>query len=226
MVGPRDGGAHPSICAGTATPAGGRGTMSRSLPELAERTSPSFLRPPWDRDDPGPSWLFLLGNSSERGDRARLRASRSPRPLARGDRGLGAARRASLFPPPLLALGRINVRRVASVFPGDYKAVSRGWPEIPRGSRAGIAWQTLSSTGGARHVFRPRSPPAIQPESRRVRGSFEVPLLVLHGSDDRMVSPVDKRRFAAERIIGRQAADQVSRRLSTPSLRVAAASKC
>ena len=28
-------------------------------------------------------------------------------------------------------------------------------------------------------------------------GSFEVPLLVLHGSDDRMVSPAGSRRFAA-----------------------------
>ena len=61
-----------------------------------------------DRDDPGRP-LFLLGNSLG-GLIALDYASRSAQRPARGDRGLGAARRALSVPAPLLALGRIMSR--------------------------------------------------------------------------------------------------------------------
>ena len=143
-----------------------------------------------DRDDPGRP-LFLLGNSLG-GLIALDYASRSPNGL-RGVIAVSAPLGELSVPAPLLALGRIT---------------SRVWPRFSLETGmdlTGLARDpTVAQQILADPLFHRRGTARLSTEVTaaitRVQagaGSFEAPLLVLHGSDDRMVSPVGSRRFAA-----------------------------
>ncbi len=143
-----------------------------------------------DRDDPGRP-LFLLGNSLG-GLIALDYASRSPRRL-RGVIAVSAPLGELSVPAPLLALGRIMSRvwpRFSLETGMDLTGLARD-PTVaeriladPHFHRRGTARLSTEVTGAISRV-------------QAGAGSFGVPLLVLHGSDDRMVSPAGSRRFAA-----------------------------
>ena len=143
-----------------------------------------------DRDDPGRP-LFLLGNSLG-GLIALDYASRRPNGL-RGVIAVSAPLGDLSVPAPLLALGRIMSRvwpRFSLETGMDLTGLARD-PTVaeqiladPLFHRRGTARLSTEVTGAISRV-------------QAGAGSFGVPLLVLHGSDDRMVSPAGSRRFAA-----------------------------
>ena len=158
------------------------------------------------RDEPDLP-LFLIGNSLG-GLIALDYAMHAPAGL-RGLVTVSAPLGRLAVPAPLLALGRV---------------LSRVWPRFSAGDRDGSLRPRPRS---GRHRADPRRPalspprhgPAFDRGHRaiaRVQAgapAFTLPVLVLHGSDDRMVPPAGSRAFAGARGIARQAADRVSRRL-------------
>ena len=143
-----------------------------------------------DQDDPGRP-LFLLGNSMG-GLIALDYASRRPSGL-RGVIAVSAPLGDLSVPAPLLALGRI---------------MSRVWPRFSLETGMDLTGLARDPTVAEQILTDPlfhrrgtaRLSTEVTATIARVQGgagSFEVPLLVLHGSDDRMVSPAGSRRFAA-----------------------------
>jgi alpha-beta hydrolase superfamily lysophospholipase len=142
------------------------------------------------QDDPGRQ-VFLLGNSLG-GLIALDYALRTPDGL-RGVVTVSAPLGELSVPAPLLALGRV---------------MSRLWPRFSLETGmdlSGLARDpTVAEQILADPLFHRRGTARLSTEVTaaiaRVRAgadSFRLPLLVLHGSDDRMVSPVGSRRFAA-----------------------------
>ena len=141
-------------------------------------------------DDPGRP-VFLIGNSLG-GLIALEYALRTPDGL-RGVVTVSAPLGELSVPAPLLALGRV---------------MSRVWPRFSLETGmdlSGLARDpTVAEQILADPLFHRRGTARLSTEVTtaiaRVRSgadSFRLPLLVLHGSDDRMVSPVGSRQFAA-----------------------------
>jgi alpha-beta hydrolase superfamily lysophospholipase len=142
------------------------------------------------RDDPGRP-VFLLGNSLG-GLIALEYALRTPAGL-RGVIAVAAPLGKLSVPGPLLALGRV-MSRVWPRFSLETGMDLSGLARDPTVAEQILADPLFHRRGTARLST---EVPAAIARVQAGADSFRVPLLVLHGSEDRMVSPAGSRLFAA-----------------------------